>query len=359
MKFSGIKTLLLTLGFLAATAAGSLAQNQWIDSILPPDHLLENLPWMGEDGKIESKGLFDFEDIRGIGQKDLILIYRQSVPVNELDKPHNQTLIVCFYDSKLQKYVKNFEDEGGTIQWVKFIQGPDKKSLHLILQRDDLKGSQVLKGFAILNGSMKQVLEAAAPQIFSTFSGSQILCSSKESPKDTGGAEHVFSWDELKSRYSEGKSSGPAGWSGSSIAVPVAAAAPKPIVTPPPSALVAPSSPASAVNAKHKAKNGWWDEPLDAQASLQKLKTEIVPQLVKDKQIPVMGQKAKAFFEAVADSGVKGKELASMRATYYAAVASATLDEGDAKGAAYYLKTVFQLQPDNPDGLAVKAKLKP
>ncbi len=352
MKFSKFIVAVFALGFFAWTAGGR-AQNQWIDSILPPDHLLENLPWMGDDGKIESKGLFDFEDVRGLGQKDLILIYRQSVPVNELDKPHNQTLIVCFYDPKLQKYVKNFEDEGGTIQWVKFIPSPDKKSLHLILQRDDLKGNQVLKGFAFLNGGMKQVMEAMAPQVFTKFEVSDILASSKENPKDAGDAEHVFAWDEAQSKYLEGKSNGAAGWSGASIEVPAAPAAVKPVVPSP--ALASSAAPPAGTR---PSKNGWWDEPLAADTAGAKLKTELVPDLIKKGEIAVLGQKAKALFAALEKNGTSAKEITGIRSGYYAAVASATLDNGNAKDAKYYLKLALQLQADNPDALALKEKIK-
>ena len=329
------------------------AQNQWIDSILPPDHLLENLPWMGEDGKVESKGLFDFEDVRGIGQKDLILIYRQSVPVNELDKPHNQTLVVCFYDPKAQKYIKNFEDEGGTIQWVRLLTGPDKKSLVLILQRDDLKGNQMLKGFAYLGGGMKQVLDAMAPQIFTKFAadsqGAEIWCSSKDIPKDKGDSEHVFSWDESKSQYEEGKTVTTAGWTGSSISVPVTEAKP---------AKVNESLAASATKATHPSKNGWWDDPLDAQTAAAKLNTELVPQYIKKGQIAILGQKAKALFTELQKKKVFSKDINGIRAGYYAAVASTLFDMGNPKDAKYYLKTAFSFQEDNPDAVAVKAKMK-
>ena len=67
-----------------------------------------------------------------LDQKDLVLIYRQSVPVNELDKPHNQTLIVCFFDLAQQKYVKNFEDEGGTIHWIKVVKDRIKRPMFLL-----------------------------------------------------------------------------------------------------------------------------------------------------------------------------------------------------------------------------------
>src|SRR5271163_4385778 len=102
-------------------ASRAMAQSQLVNSILPPDHLLENLPWQGEDGKTEKGRLFDFEDFRGLGSKDVVLIYRQSAPVAELDKPHNQTLAVCFFDTPSQKYVKALVDEGGSIQWIKLL----------------------------------------------------------------------------------------------------------------------------------------------------------------------------------------------------------------------------------------------
>lgn len=352
MKVSNMKKMLLGSCLWAAAAGLGVAQNQWIDSILPPDHLLENLPWMGDDGKIDSKGLFDFEDIRGIGQKDLVLIYRQSVPVNEMDKPHNQTLIVCFYDPKQQKYIKSFEDEGGTIQWVNLVKDPQTKVPFLIVERDDLKGGQVLKGFSYLGGAMKPVLEAMAPQVFvkftNGFQGPAILCSSKGVPKDTNGAEHVFAWDAAKSQFTEGKTNGTAGWTGSSITVPAVAETKASPVTQ--AAVVAPKG--------HPSKNGWWDEPIDLQTALTKLTTELAPELIKKGEIAVLGQKAKLFFAELQKKGTPAKEIAGARASYYAAVASAVLDKGDAKGAAYYLKLALQFQSDNPAALAVKEKIK-
>lgn len=356
MKFSGVEKVLFAVfcsGFFAGQVA---AQNQWIDSILPPDHLLENLPWMGDDGKIESKGLFDFEDIRGIDQKDLVLIFRPSVPVNELDKPHNQTLVVCFYDPRQQKYVKNFEDEGGTIQWIKFLPRADKKGLNLFLQRDDLKGGQVLKGFSFQGGGMKPVLEAMAPQVFTKFvagfQGSEVLCSSKDFPKDKADAEHVFSWDEAKSAFTEEKSSSATGWTGASIAKPV----PTEVKTEPQTVAQASQSPAP--KASHPSKNGWWDDPLDPAAASAKLNSELVPDLIKKGQIAVLGQKAKAFFSELQKRKSSPEAINGFRAGYYAAVASTLLDSGKNKDAAYYLKLALSFQADNADALAVKAKLK-
>jgi len=349
MKIKTIRMGLSVLALYAAMTCAAFAQNQWMDSILPPDHLLENLPWMDEDGKIDSKGLFDFEDMRGIGQKDLLLIYRQSAPVNELDKPHNQTFNICFYNPEQKKYEKSFQDEGGTVQWIKLFKIPEKSAPILIFQRDDLKGSQVLKGFVYEGGKMKQVLDATAPQVFARFVGMEILCSSKAFPKDEGEAEHVLVWDGEKDSFGEPKAAtgGLAGWSGDSIAQPKVEAAPATVAS-------VPKNPKPS----HPSKNGWWDEPLDAAAASSKLDDELVPDLLKKGQIVVLGQKAKVFFGELQKEKTPAKDINSMKASYYAAVASTLLDMGNKKDANYYLKTALSFQADNPDALALKEKLK-
>jgi len=357
MRFSVAKMSVLVLGLCWMISGTARAENQWMDSVLPADHLLENLPWMGDDGKVESKGLFDFEDIRGLGQKDLVLIYRQSVPVNELDKPHNQTFVICFYDPKQQKYVKSFSDEGGAIRWIRLVKDANQKTPFLVLQRDDLNGSQAIKGFAYVGGSMKQVLDASAPQAFVKFStgfqGTQIFCSSKELPKDKDGAEHVFSWSDAKGKFVEEKSSGAAGWSGSSIEGPA-----PPVVEAKATVAEKDQEPVKVAKASHPSANGWWDEPIDIDASMTKLKTELVPDLLKKNQIAVLGQKAKAFFGELQKEGKKNTEINALRSSYYAAVASTLLDMGNKKDAAYYLKSALQFQADNADALAVKGKMK-
>lgn len=358
MKFSNMRGVILFAALIFAGSVLARAQNQWMDSILPPDHLLENLPWMDEEGKVQSKGLFDFENMRGISDKeghevkDLLLIYRQSAPVNELDKPHNQTLNVCFYNTDQKKYEKSFQDEGGTIQWIKLLKTPQKKAPFLVLQRDDLKGGQVLKGFVFADGAMKQVLDAAAPQAYVRFEGMEIWCSAKQFAKDRGDAEHILVWDAAKDKFIETKPAegGMAGWSGSSIAVAE-------------TAVSKPATVASVLTAEkpkkptHSSGKGWWDEPLDAAASMMKLRTELVPDLIKKNQVPVLGQKASAFFNELQKAGKTRQEVNGMRASYYAAVASTLFDLGHKKDAAYYLKTAFTFQKDNEDALAVKEKM--
>jgi hypothetical protein len=89
MKYILAAFCLLALGF------GKIwAQDGSVDSLLPPDHILEDVPWLSDDGKLETKGLFSFEDLRAADSKDLILVYRSSDISQDLDKPHSQTLVV-------------------------------------------------------------------------------------------------------------------------------------------------------------------------------------------------------------------------------------------------------------------------
>ncbi len=335
----------------------SLAQDSLTDSVLPKDHLLENFPWLSDDGKIESKGLFDFEDVRGLNQRDLVLIYRQTVPVSDLDKPHSQTLAVCFYDPTQKKYVKNFTDDGGPILWVKIFTDSEKRHVFLTYQRDDLKGNQVIRTYTYLAGALKPVLEVSSPQLYANVNPNdpkaEILCSAKATPKDHATADHIFDWDETQSQFTDQivvQSAG--GWSGSSLRVAT------PLPTAAPVVAAASSTPVVVAAVSKKSANGWWDEPLNAQASLVELKTEIVPDLIGKNKIIQLGQEASSFFQEVHKSGVGGKDFASMRATYYAAVAQALLDKGAKKDSAFYLKTALTFQGDNPDALAVQAKMK-
>ena len=340
--------------FLLLMAGRLMAQNQLVNSILPPDHLLENLPWLGEDGKTESKGLFDFEDFRGLGQKDVILIYRQSAPVAELDKPHNQTLAVCFFDTPSQKYIKALEDEGGAIQWVKLLREDGWKSPVLVVLRDDLKGHQVIRGYTCVSNQMKQVLDAQSPQVFAQFAGgaqsSFILVSAKALPKNVDSAEHVFTWDKTKNLFAEASYIDVAGWVGNSILFPTPTAIPQP-------KLVQVKNP--PVAAGHPMGANWWDEPFDASKSFVRLKTELVPQLISKNQMPVLGQKANAFFKEAQKNGVKGKDFAAMRSGYYTAVASSLVSLSRAKDAAFYLKLALSFQADNAEALALKGKVAP
>jgi len=336
------------------------AQKAEVDSILPPDHLLENLPWWAEGGKAESKGLFSFEELGGPGSKNLLFVYRPAAPVAELDKPHTQTLAVCLYNAVSKKYVKHFEDEGGPIQWIKILKDVPRHRAYLLVERDDLKGSQVIKGFLEVDGQTRQVMEALAPQAFARFPVDpkelEVWCSAKAYPRSRNEAEHVFAWNEDKFKFQDAKvtAGNPGNWVGFSILIPT------PVVV----ARKTGGQPqlASAKARKPKGElptslTSWWDKPLNPTTAFQQLKGELVPQSIEKKQVVKLGQMANAFFQEAQKQGVRGKEFMMMRAEYYAAVASAFAESGDKAQARYYLGVAMKIQSNDPEVLQAKQKL--
>jgi hypothetical protein len=101
----------------------------------------------------------------------------------------------------------------------------------------------------------------------------------------------------------------------------------------------------------------WWDEPFDAMAAFDKLRTQLVPDLIAKGQMAVLGKDAAAFFAQAKKDGATPEALSAMRCGYYTAIASQLFDQGRVKDAAYYLKIALSSQPNNPDTLALKAKL--
>ena len=171
------------------------------------------------------------------------------------------------------------------------------------------------------------------------------MVSSASALKGASDAEHIFTWDNGKGRFAEGKApKGMAGWTGDSIDIP----------TPTPVPVVKGETP---VVVSHPSKSGWWDEPFDAGKSYEKLKTQLVPMHIKRNELAPLGQKATAFFKEVQKQGITGKPFAAMRSGYYTAVASSLFDLKKSKDAAYYLKIALGYQADNAEALALKAKM--
>ena len=150
-----MKPMIWGVLFLIGTFGRVWAQDTSLDELLPADHLLEDIPWLDDEGKVEIKGLFTFENIRSVDSKDLIMVYRQATAVGDMDQPHSQTLAICFYNPTQKKYEKAFLDEGGAIQWMRTITDSASKKEFLVVERSDLNGHQVLKAYAYLNDDIQ------------------------------------------------------------------------------------------------------------------------------------------------------------------------------------------------------------
>jgi hypothetical protein len=368
-----MKNFFLALCLLAISFGKVWAQDESVDSLLPPDHILEDVPWLDDDGKVEQKGLFSFEDIRAADSKDLVLIYRPSDSSEDLTKPHSQTLVVCFYNPTQKKYEKAYSEDGGQIQWVKVVDDGVAKKSFLFMDRLNAQGQQVLSGYACLNNAIQPVLEAQTAQLYAHFVGGAtgllVLGSDKSIPSGETDAEHVFKWNEGKSLFVEASSTPAGAWTGSSIAGAAAVMAAQPTSSTSSMTLVAgvtpsmavptPIVPAPTASAISPGSKDWWGTPFDAAGASTKLDNEIVPQTVKAGQMAVLGKKANNFFQKAREQGVSGPALAKMRAGYYLAVASTLSGMGRDKDAVYYLDLALKLDPTNPQAADLKSKLKP
>jgi hypothetical protein len=192
-------------GLVLISFVSAQAQNDWIDTILPANHLLEKLPPITVDGAEETGGLFEFIDLNGDGRKDLLLAYRAQAEAAELAKPHDQTLAVCFYDPKGGHYVKLFEETGPTLKAIHVItQNPGQKKF-LFVERDGGNNVSIHRGFVVLQGKIPQLYDIKTPPLYlktETVSDQlEVLVSSKQSPSNEKSAEKVFIWNDTKEQF--------------------------------------------------------------------------------------------------------------------------------------------------------------
>jgi|GEM_PF-1199493 hypothetical protein len=404
-------TRLLFAFALVSWAAPALAQNEWIDTILPANHLLEKLPRITVDGADETGGLFEFIDLNGDGRKDLLLAYRAQVEAAELEKPHDQTLAVCFYDPKGGHYVKLFEETGPKLSALRVTtQNPGQRKF-LLVEREATGGVVWTRGFAVLQGKMPLLFDLKTPPLYlkAVNVGDQVemWVSGKAAPQKAADADKTFRWDEAKAQFLS--KSGEV--LSDKVLVPTPTFAftrthtpthtftpthtstpepkatdtpvpivrkPKPVVEEKPVVAAKPakspvaasekpltpaeaaqsastsSSPAKAANTSAVK---WWAEPLDAASAYEQLRNEIVPSRIKSGNLTLLGQQAKAYFAALTAKGVPKATLGEYRAGYYTAVASNLRDIGRVNEAKYYLNMVLKSRPDYPEALKLQAEL--
>ena len=115
---------------------------------------------------------------------------------------------------------------------------------------------------------------------------------------------------------------------------------------------VAVAKPAAASGA------AWWDIPFTTEGAFEKLKTQLIPQRVKEKNLEMLGKEAKLFFDKIYTSGVHGKPYVDYRAGYLTATAASLYQAGDRTRGSYYLEQALKISPAFQPALDLKATLK-
>lgn len=375
---------ILTVLFLWTAWGVAPARADWMDALLPANHILEKLPLVDESGKSLSPGLFTFEDLNQDGRKDVLVAHREAVSADKLDQPHPQSLAVCFFDPSKKTYVEVLKDEGGPLKWVKILADPQGTRRFLVLEREDWQAETSLRVYTLgAPGKMDRVLETQSPWSYANVvvreGRVEALYSSKGKPAVSGQAESVFAWKESARQFVD-----PSGVPFSRVALlkeptpaPVVAAAP-PTKTPMPPAAEAKPKPAvkskasvatslpvasaeiqapSANSVPSAVAGAWWGPTFSAPDAYAKLTGDLIPRRVKSGQLTPLGQEAKAFFEQLHAAGIKGTEFSDYRAGYLTGVATELYGVGDKTRGAYYLDLVLKYRPDFPKALELKTKV--
>ena len=403
-------TAALLVALLGLIPALPKAQNDWLDTLLPANHLLEKLPTVTVDGQDEAGGLFDFIDLNGDGKKDLILAYRAQVSAENLDKPHDQTLAICFYDPKGGHYAKLFEEDGHAMKSIKVLTQSQGQRKILFVERTGDKGSVTTQGYAVLSGKILKLFELTTPPVYVNEVGAggkvDIWVSSKKAPATKAEAEKIFVWNDgdqafisktgetLGDKVLEPTFTPTATASATSTATLIPSKTmtpvpkkptPVPPVPTPTTAQVAIAPKATAVTVAPVAApteapvekpvekpvavapaggktlkvSGWWGPEFELNAAFVKLKGEVIPARVKENDIVKLGQQATAFFNQAQKLGVHGPDYSDLRAGYYVAVARAFKDAGNSAQAKVYLNMVLKGHPHFKEALDLKAEMKP
>ncbi len=359
--------LFMTMLFLMPAVRVS-AQADWLDALLPANHILEKLPLVDDGGKPLPVGLFMFEDFNNDGRKDLLLAHREAVPTDRLDQPHPQALAVCLFDPARKSYKLSMQDEGGPLKWVRIMTHAKTNRRFLVLEREDWQAETSLRAYTLgSSGKMEKVLETQSPWSYANVdargTGIEILYSGRSKPAAPSQAEAVFTWKESSLQFVDSKEVPFARRAllKQPTPTPMVVAA-KPTATPAPPATTAARPAAAQASAKPASTapsvaGAWWPQPFSAPDAYAKLTEDLIPRRVKGNQLTPLGQEAKAFFDQLHAAGIGGDEYSDYRAGYLTVVATQLYGLGDKERGAYYLDLVLKYRPQYQPAIDLKAKV--
>ncbi len=110
----------------------------------------------------------------------------------------------------------------------------------------------------------------------------------------------------------------------------------------------------STLNLKIQSAQKWWTEPFDAETAYEKLVNKIVPALVNQHQMVLLGDHRQLFFDEARKQGVKRRRYVNMVSGYYTAVAKNLVRLNRVKQADYYLHLALVYQAYNLSALKLQ-----
>lgn len=315
------------------SASGAAAQQEWIDAILPPNHLLVKLPLAGGGGEGD---LFTFADLSGDGNPDLVLAYRPAAALEDLKGPHRVTLAYCPFDRAKSRYTKAFDAEGPPVTAAWLIEASSGRPGLIVVKRGSGESAET-KGYLVRGASVETVLDLRGTAASGT------LRDEVWPPRWDAGGGTLFAFDPVKGAFIDAVGRSLARFE--PLAAPAASsagAAAKPESVKPVSRGQAPGVPEG-----------------EAGDAYRRLLSEKVPEAVAaGGDLSALGREAAAIFESLRAAGLRSGEYSDLRAGYYTAVAAALAGAGRQKEADEYLELVLKHRPDFQPAVELKKKWK-
>jgi outer membrane protein OmpA-like peptidoglycan-associated protein len=101
----------------------------------------------------------------------------------------------------------------------------------------------------------------------------------------------------------------------------------------------------------------WWSEPFDAETAYDKLINKIVPALVNQHQLVLLGDHRQLFFDEARKRGVKRRRYVNMVSGYYTAIAKNLIRLNRVKQASFYLHLALVYQAYNLNALKIQPQI--
>jgi hypothetical protein len=129
-----------------------------------------------------------------------------------------------------------------------------------------------------------------------------------------------------------------------------------PFVTPADTATT-PATAVKATNFSTTTAQSWWGDSFEAASAYEKLVKIMVPTLVAQNKLAVLGGDSLLFFTEAMKKSVKHKDYLMMRSGYYIAIAKELFKAKRLKEADYYVKFSLSIDAQNKEALALQMKI--